>query len=149
MSFCSSRAWSPRSRTSVSCPSSTYTSVLICRSAGASYPDARSSIVRTPGVSNRSGAASATAASAAESTGGSADIAFSTLAAYPQSGHTMMSSSPLSDGQTNSVESDPPMVPLDASAGIAGMPSRSNARLYALKCRSYDRSRPAASRSKL
>jgi hypothetical protein len=36
MSFCSSRAWSPRSSASASFPSSTYTSVLICRSAGAS-----------------------------------------------------------------------------------------------------------------
>jgi hypothetical protein len=80
-------------------------------------------------VSNRSGAGSAAAASRSGSTGASAEVAFSTFAAYPQFGHRMMSSSPLSDGQTNSVESDPPMVPLDASTGIAGMPSRSNARV--------------------
>jgi hypothetical protein len=39
-----------------------------------------------------------------------------------------MSSSPVSDGQMNSVEPEPPIEPFDASTGIAGMPIRANER---------------------
>ena len=61
----------------------------------------------------------------------------------------MMMSSPVSDGQTNSVDPEPPIEPFEAATGIAGMPIRSNARAYALWCASNDLSSPAASRSKL
>jgi hypothetical protein len=40
-----------------------------------------------------------------------------------------MSSSPVSDGQMNSVDPEPPIAPLDASTGIAGMPIRAYARM--------------------
>jgi hypothetical protein len=49
------RLWSPRCGTGVNWSSTTYTSVLICRSAGASYWRGSSSVARTFGVSNRSG----------------------------------------------------------------------------------------------
>ena len=39
-----------------------------------------------------------------------------------------MSSSPVPDGQTNSVEPEPPIEPFDASTGIAGIPIRVKAR---------------------
>ena len=60
-----------------------------------------------------------------------------------------MRSSPDGDGQMNSVESEPPIAPLDASAGTAGMDRRSKIRTYASRCAGNDASSPAASRSKL
>jgi len=62
-------------------PSRKYTRVLICRSAGAAYCSARSSMVRTPGVAKGSGEASNNARSAESSTAASRDVAFSMLAA--------------------------------------------------------------------
>ncbi len=35
----------------------------------------------------------------------------------------------MGDGQTNSVESEPPIAPLEASTGMAGMDSRSKIRM--------------------
>ena len=49
----------------------------------------------------------------------------------------------------NSVESEPPIAPLDASAGMAGMDRRSKIRTYASRCAVKDTSSPARSRSKL
>lgn len=102
-------------------------------------------MVRAPGVGNGSGAGgpgpSATSVTAA--------VAFSRLAAYPQAGQRTTRSSPASDGHMNSTDALPPMLPLDACTGIAGMPSRSKLRAYAWWCRSKERSRPSASRSKL
>ena len=49
----------------------------------------------------------------------------------------------------NSVEVDPPMVPLDASTGMAEMPSRAKMRRYAAWCSSKERSSPSGARSKL
>ena len=60
-----------------------------------------------------------------------------------------MRSSPDGDGQMNSVESEPPIAPLDASAGMAGMERRSKIRTYASRCARNDTSSPAGSRSKL
>ena len=55
-------------------------------------------------------------------------MAFSMLAAYLQAGQYTTRSSPDGEGHMNSVESLPPMVPLDASTGMAGIPSRSKMR---------------------
>ena len=94
--------------------------------------------------------AGADAGSAAGSSiGGSAEIAFSRFAAYPQLGQTATRSSPDDDGHMNSIESLPPMLPLDASTAMAGMPSRAKIRSYAARCRSNEASSPASSTSKL
>ena len=62
------------------------------------------------------------------SIGARAEVAFSRLAAYPQLPQTATRSSPASDGHMNSIESLPPMVPLDASTAMAGIPSRAKIR---------------------
>ena len=49
----------------------------------------------------------------------------------------------------NSVESEPPIVPLEASTGTAGMASRSKIRTYASWCRRKDTSSSSGPTSKL
>jgi hypothetical protein len=82
-------------------------------------------MVRTPGVGNRSGAGGPGPSVAA----GRAEVAFSTLAAYPQARQRTTRSSPASDGQANSTEALPPIWPLDARTGMAGTPRRSKLRV--------------------
>ena len=60
-----------------------------------------------------------------------------------------MRSSPDGDGQTNSVESEPPMLPLEAATGMAGTDSRWKIRVYASRCARKDTSSSAGPRSKL
>jgi hypothetical protein len=60
--------------------------------------------------------------------GARAEVAFSTLAAYPQAWQRTTRSSPASEGHMNSTDALPPMLPLDACTGIAGMPSRAKLR---------------------
>src|SRR5437773_3249271 len=85
---------------------------LICRSAAAPPGNVvRSSIVRTPGVGNSSGAAGP----ASSSITGRRDVAFSTFAAYPQFEQLAIKSSPASVLATNSLDSEPPIAPDDAS----------------------------------
>src|SRR5580658_7864616 len=106
-------------------------------------------MVRTPGVGNGSGAGSSTVCPAESSTGENMDEAFSMLAAYSHSGQRMIRSSPLGDGQMNSVESEPPIEPLEAATGMAGMLMRSNDREYASRCRRKETSSSAGPTSKL
>src|SRR5579859_1745420 len=106
-------------------------------------------MVRTPGVGNDSGAGSSAAGSVESSTAENMDAAFSMLAAYSHSGHRTIRSSPLGDGQMNSVESEPPIAPLEAATGMAGMPRRSKERVYASRCRRKETSSSAGPRSKL
>src|SRR6266853_1534080 len=85
---------------------------MICWAAGTRYGVfVRSSIVRTPGVRKSSGASDP----ASSSMTGRRELAFSTLAAYPQWGQLAIRSSPASVFATNSLDSEPPIAPDDAS----------------------------------
>ena len=81
-------------------------------------------MVRMPGVAKRS-----STPPGGSSTGGTTATARSTLAAYPQSPHRTMSSSPAPDGTMNSTLALPPMAPEEASTAMAGRPSRSKMRV--------------------
>src|SRR4030081_3032947 len=100
-----------------------YTNDLIWRS-GAAPPGnvVKSSIVRTPGVGNSSGASGP----ASSSITGRRDIAFSTFAAYPQFEQLAIRSSPASVFATNSFDSEPPIAPDEASTIENSIPQRVN-----------------------
>src|SRR3981081_3226693 len=102
------------------------TSDLICRSAAAPPGKVvRSSIVRTPGVGNSSGASGPALSTIA----GKREVAFSTFAAYPQLEQLAIKSSPASVLATNSFDSDPPIDPDEASTIENLMPARVKIRL--------------------
>src|SRR5258708_5623864 len=99
---------------------------LICRSAGAPPGNVvKSSIVRTPGVGNSSGASGP----ASSSIKGRRDVAFSTFAPYPQFEQLAIRSSPASVFATNSLDSEPPIAPDDASTIENSIPQREKIRL--------------------
>src|SRR2546430_13679322 len=87
----------------------------------------KSSIVRTPGVGNSSGASGP----ASSSTFGKREVAFSTFAAYPQFEQLAIKSSPASVLATNSLDSDPPIAPEEASTIEKSMPQRVKILWYA------------------
>src|SRR5207244_11531633 len=94
---------------------------LICPFAAAPPGNVvKSSIVRPPAVGHSSGAS----APASSSTFGKREVAFSTLAAYPQFEQLAIKSSPASVFATNSLDSDPPIAPEEASTIEKSMPHR-------------------------
>src|SRR5712691_7077728 len=97
------------------------TSDLICRSAAAPPGNVvKSSIVRTPGVGNSSGASGP----ASSSIFGKHEVAFSRFAAYPQFEQLAIKSSPAGVFATNSLDSDPPIDPEEASTMENSIPQR-------------------------
>src|SRR5713226_4800995 len=99
---------------------------MICWAAGTRYGVfVRSSIVRTPGVRNSSGASDPDSSP----TTGRRDVAFSTFAAYPQFEQLAIKSSPASVFATNSLDSEPPIAPDDASTIENSTPQRVKIRL--------------------
>src|SRR5207302_3824731 len=97
------------------------TNDLICRFADAPPGNVvKSSIVRTPGVGNSSGASGP----ASSSIFGKREVAFSTFAAYPQFAQLAIKSSPAGVFATNSLDSDPPIAPEDASTMENSIPQR-------------------------